>query len=79
MAADITKLDYADVIRAVLDMRDKCDVIINILIPDGEDAPPKCPHPIASIEDLSTMADDGELYRCRVCGREQQTPFHTEE
>lgn len=78
MATDITKLDYADVIREVLEIRDRCDKVLAILIPDGDESP-RCPHPPASIENLSTMDDDGERYRCRVCGREQFMPFHTEE
>lgn len=78
MATDITTLDYADVIARVVRIRDECDEILQILIPQGSE-PAACRHPPEAIEDLSTMDEDGECYRCRKCGATQQFPFHSEE
>ena len=54
MATDITKLDYAVVLKKAVEMRDLADDIINMLVPDG-DEPPACRHPVEKIRDLAGM------------------------
>lgn len=71
-AAALDTLDRAELVRAVLDIRDRCDRMLDVLIPDG--GAQDCPH--LDVEDLSTMDDDGEQYRCRRCGQTSRTPFH---
>jgi hypothetical protein len=82
----ITRLDHAQLVRAVLEIRDRCDELLAVLLPDGDEAagsgglaPGGCPHPPALVEDLSAMGDDEALYRCGRCGAEQPVPFHTPE
>ena len=69
------RLDRAEVIQQVMEIRNRCDAMLDLLLPgDLEDG---CPHPAESIRDLSTMDDDGELYECTKCGEQSKTPFPT--
>lgn len=67
------KIDRAEAIQKVMEMRNACDALLDILLP-GEVAD-GCAHPADAIEDLSTMEDDGTRYRCSKCGAESTTPF----
>lgn len=73
MVIDVRKLRYADVIARVLKMRDECDAMLELLVPDGDEAP-SCPHPADKIEVLGDMGDP-ETYHCTLCGAHQPTPF----
>lgn len=71
----LTVLDRADIVRAVIEMRDQCERILDVLLPDGE--APRCKHPLAMIEEIGDMGDD-PTYRCTACNQEQATPFISE-
>lgn len=66
-----SKLDRAEMIKEAMLMRDAADRLLDLLLPDGAEA--GCSHPDDQIEDLSTLDDDGDLYRCRRCGAESAT------
>ena len=67
------KIDRAEAIQLVMELRNKADALLDVLMP--EELEDGCPHPATSIEDRSTMDDDGELYVCTKCGAESATPF----
>lgn len=73
--AGLTRLDHAQLVRAVLDMRDRCDELLGVLLPTAaaDAADGECPHLPADVVDDSTM--DEELYRCRRCGATSDVPF----
>jgi hypothetical protein len=74
MALD--KLAQAELIKEVITIRDRCDAILDLLIPDdGSQGEPECPHPPDQIEDIGTMGEDE--YVCRRCGKTQHVPFHS--
>jgi hypothetical protein len=69
----VKKIDRAEAIQIAMNIRNQVDALIDVLMP--EDLEDGCPHPAESIEDLSTMDDGGERYRCTKCGAESATPF----
>lgn len=71
----LSALDQAELIRDLLNMRDRIDAALEIMCGDEDPAQVVCHHPADQIEDLSTMDDEGELYRCKRCGFESPTPF----
>lgn len=73
----ITKLDLADIIAAIVKIRNECDRLLNILITDDGSQVETCPHPMEQIDHEETMDDEIHPYRCRACGASQFTPFHT--
>lgn len=73
--SDLNILDRADLVRSVIDMRDRCEIILGILMPDGEE--PRCKHPADKLEERGDMGDDIE-YHCKACNTTQDTPFHSE-
>lgn len=66
--------DRAALVSAVQAIRERCEELLEILLPDAEGG--ECRHPADQVEDLSTMGE--ELYRCRGCGAESETPFARE-
>lgn len=69
----MNKIERAELIQHAIEIRNHADALLDLLIPDGADD--GCPHPAASIEDVSTLDDNGERYRCTKCGAESTTPF----
>lgn len=67
----LSVLDRADMVRALTDIRDKADALLTVLLPENGET--ECAHSPEHIENLSTMGE--ELYRCRRCGAQSQTPF----
>lgn len=66
-------IDRAEAIQKAMEIRNACDALLDILLPEPlEDG---CPHPAESIEDRSTMDEDGQLYHCTKCGADSKTPF----
>lgn len=74
MSASLDRLDRAALVRDVMEIRERCDRLLDVLLP-GDDAL-ACPHPPDKIVDESTMDDDGQLHRCTLCGATSHTPFH---
>lgn len=74
MSAPLDKLDRANLVRHVMEIRDRCDLLLDVLVPDGEDL--VCPHPPDKVVNESTMEDDGEKYHCLLCNTISHTPFH---
>lgn len=74
MSAPLDKLDRAALVRDVMEIRERCDKLLDVLLPDGETL--VCPHPPDRILNDSTMDDDGERYVCTLCNTTQSTPFH---
>lgn len=70
----LSALEQAEFIREMVNTRDRIDALLDILCGD-DSAPVECAHPADAIEDLSTMDDAGERYRCTKCGAESSTPF----
>lgn len=68
------KLDRAEMIQQVMSIRNACDAMLDILVPD---AAVECVHPPEQIVDLSTMGDPE--FECKRCGKKQDTPFHNED
>jgi hypothetical protein len=66
-------IDRAEAIQKVMEIRNAADALLDILLP--EELPDGCPHPAESVEDRSTMDEDGALYHCLKCGAESKTPF----
>ncbi|MBA3853334.1 MAG: hypothetical protein C0503_02905 [Gemmatimonas sp.] len=73
MSAPLDRLDRAVLVQQVMEIRDRCDRLLDVLLPEGSVG---CPHPPHAIKDDSTMDDEGQLYRCTLCGATQSTPFH---
>jgi len=71
MNEPISKIDRADAIRLVMELRERAYALLELLLPD--DVEGGCPHPRDAIRDESTMGD--ELYRCSACGETSTTPF----
>jgi hypothetical protein len=69
----VKKIDRAEAIQLAMDIRNKVDALLDVLLP--EDLEDGCPHPAEAIQDRSTMDDDGQLYHCTKCGAESATPF----
>ena len=67
------RLDRAEAIQKVLEIRNACDVLLEVLLPD--DVEDGCPHPPEKVVDESTLDDDGEQYRCTACNTVSKTPF----
>ncbi len=65
------KLDRAEMVQQVMAIRNACDAMLDILMPDE---PVECVHPSAEVADLSSMGDPE--FRCNRCGKVQTTPFH---
>ncbi len=79
MAPNLTLLDRGDMARSVMNMRDECDKMLALLLPDEEavaDAQ-RCKHPPDKLEEEGDMGDD-ITYRCTACNTTQDTPFHSE-
>lgn len=74
MSAALDRLDRAALVRDVMEIRERCDRLLDVLLP-GDDTL-VCPHPADKIVDDSTMDDHGELYRCTLCHATSHTPFH---
>lgn len=70
----VDKLDRAAMVREVMEIRDRCDRLLDILLPDGSEL--ACPHPPSAVESEVTMDDEPDTYRCTLCGATQSTPFH---
>lgn len=70
----MNQIERAEAIQKVMEMRNTCDALLDILLPEGE-VVPGCPHPAEAIEDCSTMDDEDQRYRCTKCGAESATPF----
>jgi hypothetical protein len=70
-------LDRADLVAHLVEMRNRIDAALTILVGNDEQAP-ACSHPPESIVDASTMDDDGDQYRCTRCGLTKSEPFYTE-
>lgn len=74
----VLKLDVAEIIEKAYKLRELADRIIDILVPDGDDAP-ACKHPDEKVQVEATMDDDPDLYTCTLCGATQAFPFGQEE
>ena len=72
--ATLDKLDHAALVREVVEIRDRCDRMLDILLPDGVAG--GCPHPPALVEHECTMDDSPESFRCTRCGTTSPIPFH---
>lgn len=73
MSAPLDRIDRAVLVQQVMEIRERCDRLLDVLLPDGDLT---CPHPPDAVRNESTMDDDGEQYRCTLCGATQSTPFH---
>lgn len=72
----LDRLDHAALVREVVEIRDRCDRMLDILLPDGVAA--ECPHPPDHVVSDATMDDDNpEAFRCTRCGATSPIPFHT--
>jgi hypothetical protein len=72
------KLNRAELIRELLQTRDRIDAVLDLLVPDDEEDE-SCSHPASAIEDISESFDEvDQRYRCKDCGQVRTTPF-TEE
>jgi hypothetical protein len=61
----------AALVGEVQKIREAADTLLNLLLPeDGSDA---CPHPPSHVVDESSMGEP--LWRCTMCGKEQDKPF----
>lgn len=69
----LSTLDQAELVRELMNTRDRIDAALEILCGDQEAS--TCQHPADAVEDVSTMDDDGEQYRCKRCGAGSPTPF----
>ena len=70
------KLNRAELVKELVQMRDRIDAALDLLVPDDEEDGP-CEHPASAIEDISEALDD-ERYRCKRCGEVRTTPFNEE-
>lgn len=73
----MNRVDQARVIAKVSEALESLAEVLEILLPDGDDA--SCPHPSDQIEHEETMDEVEQPYRCKRCGKEQVTPFHIQE
>lgn len=73
MSATLDRIDRAVLVQQVMEIRERCDRLLDVLLPDEALG---CPHPPESIRNDSTMEDGGEQYTCTLCGTSQSTPFH---
>lgn len=67
------KLDRAECIQLVMNMRNTLEQLLDVLMP--EELEDGCPHPADAIVDESTLDDEGQTYRCTKCGATSKTPF----
>ena len=69
MPERLTRDDRAQLIRAVQEIRERTEELLEILLPEDPDGP--CRHPADRVTDESSMGE--ELYRCGACGAESDS------
>jgi hypothetical protein len=75
MSDQLSRNERAVLISRCVKLAEDVQQMLDVLLP--EDAEPVCPHPADKVVDDSSMDDDGELYRCTLCGAESKTHFHS--
>lgn len=68
----MTRDEKAAVIAEVQRIRERCEFVIALLLPDDDAG---CAHPADKVQHEDTLDDEVHPYTCTLCGEESLTPF----